>query len=126
MIAEITNRAKILIADDDEAVRFLLGDELSSLGYEVETVSDGDEAIELLKMRRFDVVLLDIKMKRVDGFDVLKYVKANSPETRVIMLTAYGDVRNAIESLHLGASDLISKPYDLDDVIATIERTLNR
>lgn len=107
-------------------MRFLLGDELSSLGYEVETVSDGDEAIELLKMRRFDVVLLDIKMKRVDGLDVLKYAKANFPETRVIMLTAYGDVRNAIESLHLGASDLISKPYDLDDVIATIERTLNR
>jgi len=65
-------------------------------------------------------------MPKVDGFEVLKYVKSNVPETKVIMLTAYADVKNAIESLRLGASDFVSKPYDLDDILTSINRALGK
>jgi YesN/AraC family two-component response regulator len=70
-------------------------------------------------------VLLDIKMPNVTGFEVLKYIKQNHPTLKVIMLTGFADLKNAIESKKLGAEDFVSKPYDLVDLITTIERVLN-
>ena len=124
-------KPKVLVVDDEEALRFLLSSELEAEAFEVQSAGDGDEAIELVRKRieqgdRFDVVLLDIKMPKVDGFEVLKYVKGSVPETKVIMLTAYADVKNAIESLRLGASDFVSKPYDLDDILTSINRALGK
>ncbi|MCL4538694.1 MAG: response regulator [Bacteroidetes bacterium] len=125
------SKPKVLVVDDEEALRFLLASELEAEAFEVQSAGDGDEAIDLVRNRseqgdRFDVVLLDIKMPRVDGFEVLKYIKGNIPETKVIMLTAYADVKNAIESLRLGASDFVSKPYDLDDILTSINRALGK
>ncbi len=125
------SKPKVLVVDDEEALRFLLASELEAEAFEVQSAGDGDEAIDLVRRKseqgdRFDVVLLDIKMPRVDGFEVLKYVKSNIPETKVIMLTAYADVKNAIESLRLGASDFVSKPYDLDDILTSINRALGK
>ncbi len=125
------SKPKVLVVDDEEALRFLLASELEAEAFEVQSAGDGDEAIDLVRGltergERFDIVLLDIKMPRVDGFEVLKYVKGNAPETKVIMLTAYADVKNAIESLRLGASDFVSKPYDLDDILTSINRALGK
>ncbi|MCL5267972.1 MAG: response regulator [Bacteroidetes bacterium] len=125
------SKPKVLVVDDEEALRFLLASELEAEAFEVQSAGDGDEAIELVRARseqgdRFDVVLLDIKMPKVDGFEVLKFVKGKVPETKVIMLTAYADVKNAIESLRLGASDFVSKPYDLDDILTSINRALGK
>ncbi len=125
------SRPKVLVVDDEEALRFLLASELEAEAFEVQSAGDGDEAIDFVRDKseqgdRFDVVLLDIKMPRVDGFEVLKYIKGNIPETKVIMLTAYADVKNAIESLRLGASDFVSKPYDLDDILTSINRALGK
>ena len=122
-------KARILVVDDEEALRFLLASELEAEAFAVQSAGDGDEAIEMVRKlierhEKYDVVLLDIKMPKVDGFEVLKYVKANVPETKVIMLTAYADVKNAIESLRQGASDFVSKPYDLDDILTSINRAL--
>jgi DNA-binding NtrC family response regulator len=119
------NLRSILVVDDEEALRTVLSSELSSEGYNVETASDGDEAITILGGKQFDLVLLDIKMPRVDGFEVLKFIKKNSPQIKVIMLTAFADLKNAIESKKLGAEDFISKPYDLVDLLTTIERVLS-
>jgi DNA-binding NtrC family response regulator len=119
------NLRSILVVDDEEALRTVLSSELSSEGYNVETASDGDEAITILGGKPFDLVLLDIKMPRVDGFEVLKFIKKNSPQVKVIMLTAFADLKNAIESKKLGAEDFISKPYDLVDLLTTIERVLS-
>jgi DNA-binding NtrC family response regulator len=119
------NLRSILVVDDEEALRTVLSSELSSEGYNVETASDGDEAITILQGKQFDLVLLDIKMPRVDGFEVLKFIKKNSPQIKVIMLTAFADLKNAIESKKLGAEDFISKPYDLVDLLTTIERVLS-
>jgi len=115
---------RILVVDDEEALRTVLSTELSSEGYEVNTAADGSEAIELVKDNNYDLVLLDIKMPNVDGFEVLKYIKGGKPDVKVIMLTGFADLKNAIESKRLGAEDFVSKPYDLVDLLTTIERVL--
>lgn len=115
---------RILVVDDEEALRTVLSTELSSEGYEVSAASDGGEAIEMVKGNDYDLVLLDIKMPNVDGFEVLKFVKGTKPDIKVIMLTGFADLKNAIESKRLGAEDFVSKPYDLVDLLTTIERVL--
>ncbi|MDH3251144.1 MAG: response regulator [Ignavibacteria bacterium] len=118
-------KRRILVVDDEEALRTVLSGELTSEGYEVNTAADGDEAIAELKKMSYDLLLLDIKMPRVNGFEVLKFVKEQKPGTKVVMLTAFADLKNAIESKKLGAEDFVSKPYDLVDLLTTIERVLN-
>lgn len=118
-------KSRILVVDDAEALRTVLSTELTSEGYEVSTAADGGEAIELVKDNNYDLVLLDIKMPNVDGFEVLKFVKGNKPDVKVIMLTGFADLKNAIESKRLGAEDFVSKPYDLVDLLTTIERVLS-
>ncbi len=120
---------KVLVVDDEEALRDLLAEELESGGYEVESAADGGEAIEKVRgmcqqSDGFDAIVLDINMPNVNGFEVLRYVKQNAPKTKVIMVTAYADVGNAVESMRLGASDFIAKPYDLDEVLTSISRIL--
>jgi len=117
-------QTSVLLVDDEEALRSTLAGELTNEGFKVKEAADGDIAIDMVKKENFDVVLLDIKMPHVDGFEVLKFVKMHHPETKVIMLTAFGDMQNAIQSLKLGASDFASKPYDFHDLLATISRAL--
>jgi DNA-binding NtrC family response regulator len=116
----------VLLVDDEEMLRNALSIELIDEGYTVDTATDGDEAIDILRNKNYDVILLDIKMPRVSGFEVLKFVQQKSPKTKVIMLTAYADVKNAIEAVKLGACDFISKPYDLDDVLTSISKALGK
>lgn len=115
----------LLVVDDEDALRNVLSSELQSEGYSVLSAADGDEAIATLQQKSFDLVLLDIKMPRVDGFEVLKFIKEKYPKTKVIMLTGFADLKNAIESKKLGAEDFVSKPYDLVDLLTTIERVLS-
>ncbi len=120
----MADKNSILVVDDEEALRTVLSSELESEGYAVATAGDGDEAITVLQGKSFDLVLLDIKMPRVDGFEVLRFIKDRYPSTKVIMLTGFADLKNAIESKKLGAEDFVSKPYDLVDLLTTIERVL--
>ena len=114
----------ILSADDDEALVNLLSRELLDEGYNVSVAYDGAQAITLSKEKKFDIAILDIKMPKKDGLEVLKFVKENSPSTKVIMLTAYADVANALAAKKLGAEDFLEKPYDLGELLSTIERLL--
>lgn len=116
---------RILVVDDEDALRTVLSSELEGEGYKVASAADGSEAIEILKKEGFDLILLDIKMPNVDGFEVLKFVKETHPATKVIMLTGFADLKNAIESKKLGAEDFVSKPYDLVDLLTTVERVLS-
>ncbi len=115
----------ILVVDDEESLRTVLSSELINEGYEVRTASDGDDAIVEMRNADFDLVLLDIKMPRMNGFEVLKHIKENHARSKVVMLTGFADLKNAIESKKLGADDFVSKPYDLVDLLTTIERVLN-
>lgn len=125
------SKPKVLIVDDEDALTFLLESELEAEGFQVQCAGDGDEAIELIRSKseqgeKFDVILLDIKMPKVGGFEVLKFVKSEAPETKVIMVTVYHDLENAIQSMRLGASDFVSKPYDLNEILTSINRVLGK
>lgn len=121
----MAEKSKILVVDDEDTLRTVLSQELKSEGYDVETAADGLLALDAIKQNKFDLVLLDIKMPNMDGFEVLKYIKQNHPDLKIIMLTGFADLKNAIESKKLGAEDFVSKPYDLVDLLTTIERVLS-
>lgn len=115
---------KILIADDDETLCYLLKEELVNEGHNVDTVYDGKDAIENFKKKTYDVLLLDLEMREVHGEKVLGFVKENHPSTQVIVLTAKTDVRTAIECIKQGAYDFITKPYEFGQLCLTIDRAL--
>jgi DNA-binding NtrC family response regulator len=116
----------ILIIDDDINLCTVLKEELAEVGYDAEYVNDGDEAFEHLNKKSADLILLDLKMPGKNGFDVLKELKNKGINVRVIVLTAYADVKSAIDSAKLGATDFISKPYDFDELLITIRKVLQR
>ena len=102
----------------------MLKEELVNEDYLVDIVYDGKYAIEKLKEKSYDVLLLDLEMQFVSGEKVLKYVSENKPRLQVIVLTAQSDMRTAIECIKLGAYDFINKPYDFQQLLLTIERAL--
>lgn len=116
--------SRILISDDDETLCYLLKEELVNEGYVVDMVYDGKDAIENIKRRYYDILLLDLEMKEVHGEKVLSFVKDNHPSIQVIILTAKSDVRTAIECIRQGAYDFITKPYEFGQLCVTIERAL--
>ncbi|MDZ7766209.1 MAG: sigma-54 dependent transcriptional regulator [Melioribacteraceae bacterium] len=117
--------SKILISDDDEILAYLLKEELVNEGIQVDIVHDGKYAIENLKNKTYDLLLLDLEMKEVNGEEVLKYSNEFHPEVQVIVLTAKTEVRTAIECIKMGAYDFITKPYDFDALLVTIDRAIN-
>jgi PAS domain S-box-containing protein len=107
----------LLLADDEEGIRKVLGIALADAGYDVRTAEDGLEALRLFRAIRPAIVLTDIKMPGMDGIELLRHIKAERPETEVIMITGHGDMDLAIESLKLEATDFVTKPIN-DDVLA--------
>ncbi|HTY01871.1 MAG TPA: sigma-54 dependent transcriptional regulator [Bacteroidota bacterium] len=117
----------LLIVDDEEPLRVILESELGDTGeFSIQTAADGAQAINLIQAKVFDVILLDIRMPRVGGIEVLQFVHEYSPTTQVIILTNYADVRTAIETIKLGAYDFIAKPYEFDELLSTIRRAIER
>ena len=116
----------ILIIDDDLNLCTVLKEELEEVGYSSNFVNSGIEAMDFLKNNPVDLILLDLKMPAMDGFDVLKSIEQNQIKAKVIVLTAYADVKSAIDSAKMGATDFISKPYDFDELLITIRKVLQR
>jgi len=116
----------ILIVDDDLAVCTTLKEELSEVGYETDFLLRGTEVYDYLKTNSVDLILLDLVLPEKDGYEVLKEISENNIDVKVVVLTAYADVKSAIDSARLGASDFISKPYDLDELLITIRKVLQR
>ncbi|MBK8944114.1 MAG: sigma-54-dependent Fis family transcriptional regulator [Ignavibacteriae bacterium] len=115
---------KILIADDDETLCYLLKEELINQNFSVDIVYDGKYAIEKLKEKDYDILLLDLEMQFISGEKVLKFANENKPRLQIIVLTAQSDMRTAIECMKLGAYDFLNKPYDFQQLLITIERAL--
>jgi DNA-binding NtrC family response regulator len=117
----------LLIVDDEEPLRVILEGELSeSEEFAVDTAADGGQAINLIQAKVYDLILLDIRMPRVSGIEVLKFVQDYSPTTQVIILTNYADIKTAIQTIKMGAYDFLAKPYDIDELFNTIHRALER
>ncbi len=118
--------AKILYAEDEEQTRSLVAEELGLEGYTVDQAEDGETAIELLSQRKYDLVLLDIRMPGKSGLDVLAFLKDQERHPRVIMLTAVDEISSAIQAVKLGANEYITKPFRLEQLQSAIERILHR
>ncbi|GMU98869.1 MAG: sigma-54-dependent Fis family transcriptional regulator [Ignavibacteriota bacterium] len=116
--------SKILVCDDDETLCYLLKEQLLEEGFEVDAVYDGKFAIESIKRSNYDILLLDLNMKEVQGEEVLKFVKDYNASLQVIILSAQGEMRKAIECIKSGAYDFITKPYEFDDLMLTVGRAL--
>ena len=117
-------RERILVCDDEELIRWSLSEHLGKEGYEVVTASDGEECVEMLGKVTPDAVLLDLKMPKMDGMQVLQHIRKDDPDLPVIVITAHGGVESAIEATRLGAAAYLAKPFDLREVSLKLERTL--
>ena len=118
--------ALILLVDDDEAYRRVLGHELQRLTYRVITAASGAEAVDALASAQPDIVLLDLQLPDMSGLDVLKVIRERQPSGDVIMLTGHGTIDTAIDAIRLGAFDYLSKPCPLDELEVRIERARER
>ncbi len=112
----------ILVVDDEEMMRNLLEKILSREGYQIATAENGQAALEVLSGRRFDIVISDMKMPRMNGFDLLKAIKKDHPRTGVIIMTAYGDTYTVKDALLLGADEYITKPFKSYEISLIVER----
>ena len=116
----------LLFVDDEEVIRKSFARELGIEGFVVTVAADGNEAIQLLAHTAFDLVITDLMMPETDGFGVLKAVKKMAPQTSVIILTGYGDMRSAIDALRLGADDFTLKPCEIEELVFRIRRCLEK
>lgn len=114
----------ILIVDDDAEFRSHLIDILLGEGYETESVSSAKEALEKSRAQMFDVVLLDFMMPKMSGIDALQALLKQQPKAKVIMITAFASVENAVDAIKKGASDYISKPFKIPDLLMKIRQVL--
>jgi DNA-binding response OmpR family regulator len=120
------SQTRILVADDEAALRDLLCEQLTGQGYSVESAIDGEDAIGKIDANPFQLVLLDINMPKKTGLDVLKYIRSKKLPTRVIMLTGRLGYSIGSESMKLGADEFITKPFDLNYLDLTIKRILQQ
>jgi DNA-binding NarL/FixJ family response regulator len=116
----------ILLVDDEEAILTSIGWALEKNRFQVTTATDGQKAVDELHKRRYDLVITDLFMPRVDGIGVLKRAKNLFPEIGVIILTGYGDVGSAVQALKLGADDYLQKPCDMDDLLSKARRSFEK
>ena len=117
---------KILVVDDEQGLREVLSIMLKRAGYAVTSVSDGEEAIEQLQKEIFDLVITDLRMPKVDGMEVLRAVKSASPETVVLIITAFATADSAVEAMKQGAYDYLTKPFQVDEVQLIIRNALEK
>ena len=115
---------KIWIADDDEAIRLVLEESLSSAGFKTKSFSSADDLVKNLQDTQPDLIITDVQMPGMLGYDLLKHINNNFEKLPVIVMTAFADMQAAIESFGGGAFEYIPKPFDLEDAIKIIERAL--
>ena len=118
------NQGKVLVIDDEQYIRRLVQSEFALEGFEVLTAKNGEEGLKLFENQGFDLVLLDIRLPRTNGMEILRILKREYPQTPVIMITGHGDIKTAVESMNLGARDYITKPFKLSDLLAMIKQVV--
>ncbi len=121
-----TAKEKILVVEDEKSMNEVLRILLESEGFDVTSAYDGSEGIEYLKKDIYDLVITDIRMPGVDGFEVLKKAKELSPDTVVIMITAFGTNESVIEAMKLGAYDYIHKPFQVEEIRIIVNKALEK
>ena len=119
-------QGRILVVDDDPLMLDFLKEALLRQGYKVDTAEDGEEALRKVEEEGYDLVITDVKMPGVDGMTVLESVKRDFADTEVVVITAYGTIRNAVEAMKMGAYDYLTKPFSVEEVEVVVQRALER
>jgi len=117
---------RILVIDDEPKMTMLISSSLKDIGMTVETAATGKEAMERLTGRHYDLVVTDIRIPPPDGMEILGWIRENRPDSIVIMMTAFADVKTAIEAMKKGAADYLIKPFPLDELTLQVRRLLNQ
>ena len=116
---------RILVVDDDAVGRYTLRGLLEEEGLTVEEAADGEAALELLSHHEFDLVISDLRMPRLDGLELLRRAQTLTPAPRIVLLTAHGSERHAVEAMKLGALDYFRKPFDVEEVLMVVRRAVD-
>ena len=117
---------RILVVDDDRGMQDVLDIMLSRAGYKVATADDGAVALDIIGKKKFDLVITDLKMPRVDGIDLLKGIKETAPGTAVILLTAFASGETALAAMREGAYDYVEKNFNVEDLLAIVRDALEK
>ncbi len=113
---------EILLVDDDPELRELLDEQLRESGHSVQTAANGEAGADHLSRKVFDVVICDVRLPKIDGLTLLRRIRATTPTTDVILMTAYADVAQAVSALKEGAYDYLTKPFDVDELLLQVGR----
>ncbi|HEW81067.1 MAG TPA: sigma-54-dependent Fis family transcriptional regulator, partial [Nitrospirae bacterium] len=120
------SKGKILVVDDEKSMREILQIFLENEGYSVSVASNGAAAIEDIKKDIFDLIITDMKMPKASGLDLLKSTKQVSPDTIVVIITAFGNTDSAVEAMKLGAYDYLQKPFQMDEIRLVVKNALEK
>ncbi len=115
---------RILVVDDEEMIRWSFNQALTDAGYVVDVAETGEEALDKFRRRRFDLVILDIKLPGIDGVEVLRQIREIDKSALVIMITAHGGVESAVQCMKLGAFHYVQKPFDIEEVKLLVKQAL--
>jgi DNA-binding NtrC family response regulator len=122
----MSSRPRILIVDDEPELSTSLKGCLGYKNYEIATAKNGKEAVELFNTCDFDLVLLDVVMPGMSGYQVMNYIHEKKPDIPIVLMTAYAPVDFTAEDLPQGAHSYLIKPFDLDQLVTTVQRALNK
>lgn len=115
---------RILIVDDDDSLRTAVSVILRDKGFAPDTAAGASEALQLLERHEYDVVLVDLRMEGMSGLEAIPKIKARAPRAVIVMMTAYGTIRTAVEAVRAGAFDYVTKPFEMDELILVVEKGL--
>ena len=110
-------KKRLLVVDDDTDIRELLEFDLSQSGYDVDTAKDGSEGLQKALNNHYDIILLDVMMPKMNGFDVCKNIRNHKPDVPILLLTAKGTITDKTDGFNSGADDYIVKPFDVQEVL---------
>jgi len=120
------NKAEILVVDDEKNIRMTLSRALETIAESVDTAVNGEDALEKIREKDYDLVLLDLKMPGMGGMEVLRRLREIRPEVGVIILTAHGSIESAVEAMKLGAVDFLQKPFAPEEIRRLVSTVLDR
>ncbi len=120
----VRGHATVLVVEDDEAMRDLLVEELEDVGYRVLAADGGRAGVEMVKAEKVDLVITDLRMPDLDGFDLIRDLKARPDSPHIVMITAFGSIETAIKAVKLGAYDYITKPFEIEELVLVADKAL--
>ena len=120
------SKGQILVVDDEHGIRTLLSEVLNIAGFQVTMAADGLDALNQIRKNKFDLVLLDVNLPKVDGFAILEKIRASAPTQPIIMISARTEKDDVTHGLRLGADDYIRKPFSVEELVLRVENRLRR